>query len=661
MIIQGSRFFHENSGSQFFMRGVHVHDSDRSTGSALTIVDVLSEGLLCERDIPYFLKLNINTILVEDIDITRDHSSCMDQLANAGIYVLLYFTGKSIRSVMDEHGKTFSRWDYIWYQSMERRIDEFHRYPNTLGIAYFTGTVHDITLPKAKAAIVHMKEYMRQKGYRRLPFGFEGDETRNEVDLTASSLPDFVNCGDRDSSADFYSIGLSPSCLKNSYIIRSRLTEKYSNYSIPTVLSYRCNTTDQHDFAEIPEILGEDGSKVFSGVSFQEWFDLRRGGNGSRTGMSSCTLIYCIIGTYSIAGLVDIKGNNVLPNAGFFALSSRFGAIKSSSSKMQDYIPTEAALPLCNKIIINNVRYADHNGTFNEEIAPKFPGKPYQRLCSCMMETLHCTLNNKTSPATAKKKFNEICEDNVDNCRAINFRAKQGEFGSYAGCVQQERVSWQFNQNFVKGTWNATDCISSGGEVQTPSPTEETSECGVLLRQAGPEGTGTITYTPTTSAELIKNHEIRGNSLTKSQQIGISVGLLFTIILLTAFLFLWRYRRTKKIRPLEVSEFEKSELPDNSIERQVKIDIHPANLDADCELDGNEKLELAASVPHELEGAGQSDLGVLVPQEIEGNQKHELAGNCSVHEDVVHELPASPIAQQSRYSFNSQVDTIIKS
>jgi hypothetical protein len=286
MIIQGTRFFHKNSGSQFFMRGVHVHDSERSAGSAITFVDVLSEGLLCERDIPYFLKLNVNTILVEDIDVNRDHASCMDQLASAGIYVLLYISGKSFRSVLGEGGLSYSSWDYHWYQEMEKRIDEFQKYPNTLGIAYFTRPIWDRTLPTAKAAIVHMKEYMRKKGYRKLPFGFEGDETSNEIDRTASSLPDFVNCGDKDSSADFYSIGLSPKCLKSSYITRSRLMERYSNYSIPTILSYRCNTTDQHDFAEIPEILGDDGSKVFSGVAFYEWFNLRREGNPSRTGKS---------------------------------------------------------------------------------------------------------------------------------------------------------------------------------------------------------------------------------------------------------------------------------------------------------------------------------------------------------------------------------------
>ncbi len=50
--------------------------------------DVLVGDRICSRDIPFLQRLQTNAIRTYGIDPSQDHSGCMNELANAGIYVL---------------------------------------------------------------------------------------------------------------------------------------------------------------------------------------------------------------------------------------------------------------------------------------------------------------------------------------------------------------------------------------------------------------------------------------------------------------------------------------------------------------------------------------------------------------------------------------------
>jgi hypothetical protein len=222
----------------------------------------------------------------------------------------------------------------------------------------------------------------------------------------------------------------------------------------------------------------------------------------------------------------------------------------------------------------------------------------------------------------------------------------KGKFGSFVGCAIEEKASWQLNQNFVNGTWNSTDCSSFGGTIQTPLQTAKNGDCAILLQQAGPEGTGLVTYTPLFSTNSADRGETRGSSLTKSQIIGICLGALCAVLLAIGLLFFLRHR---KKRNAETEEFEKAELPDSAVERQAKIATSPIPAYSGIELEAIEKTELPADIPSELGG----------------KEKHELDGTEKIEVDAdeamkIYELSGSPIDRDRKFSFDNQVDTIIK-
>jgi hypothetical protein len=252
---------------------LHISDSGKSATNSTSIVDVIADGAICERDIPYFIKLNINTLVVDGIDLTRDHDACMNQLANAGIFVIVYINGRTNRTYRSK-GRNAEAWDYMHYERAQSIIDQYQKYPNTLGFMYYSNTLVGSIMQKAKATVVHLKQYIKENSYRRIPIGLEGKEDRDHIATTASSLGDFFNCGDKESSPDFLNILPFPDiCLTKSSLKQKGLIEKYSTYSIPSIITTGCDASNQHDFTEVQDIFGENGSRVFAGAIFREWFE----------------------------------------------------------------------------------------------------------------------------------------------------------------------------------------------------------------------------------------------------------------------------------------------------------------------------------------------------------------------------------------------------
>ena len=56
-----------------------------ATSINASYVGMLSDTSSCQRDIPLLLELEMNVIRTYGVDPTKDHSQCMQDLANAGI------------------------------------------------------------------------------------------------------------------------------------------------------------------------------------------------------------------------------------------------------------------------------------------------------------------------------------------------------------------------------------------------------------------------------------------------------------------------------------------------------------------------------------------------------------------------------------------------
>ncbi|KAL8952002.1 MAG: hypothetical protein Q9183_007418, partial [Haloplaca sp. 2 TL-2023] len=97
--IKGSKFFYANNGSQFFIKGLVYQDittgedlgdvSDNLERNSAGFNDMLADGLVCARDLPYFRGLQTNVLRIYSIENDTDHDECMNTLAEAGIYTLV--------------------------------------------------------------------------------------------------------------------------------------------------------------------------------------------------------------------------------------------------------------------------------------------------------------------------------------------------------------------------------------------------------------------------------------------------------------------------------------------------------------------------------------------------------------------------------------------
>ena len=143
--------------------------NDTSSGSASSdaYTDPLADADSCKRDIPYLIQLGTNTIRTYAIDPTKDHTECMNALADAGIYVI---------SDLSSPGSSIDRNDASWNDDLYSRytavIDNMANFTNTLG--FFAGNEvsnspnNTDASAFVKAAARDMKSYMKQKNYRTI-------------------------------------------------------------------------------------------------------------------------------------------------------------------------------------------------------------------------------------------------------------------------------------------------------------------------------------------------------------------------------------------------------------------------------------------------------------------------------------------------------------
>jgi hypothetical protein len=205
----------------------------------------------------------------------------MRLLEEAGIYVLVSAWNRVGISALnlptwEKGGQISFPYDYRYWDYVFSHIDAFHQYPNTLG---FIIPLADLSAPQvrkipwSKAMVRDVKEYIRVKGYRSIPV------SSATYQFQLSTVPQYMNCGDRNSSVDFLGLDLTSmenvktECRNVSSWLEDGKVEEYSGYSIPTYLLYGCNVNLRKDFSEIQAIFNNSTTKAFSGVILFEWLD----------------------------------------------------------------------------------------------------------------------------------------------------------------------------------------------------------------------------------------------------------------------------------------------------------------------------------------------------------------------------------------------------
>jgi hypothetical protein len=177
---------------------------------------------------------------------------------------------------------------------------------------------------------------------------------------------------------------------------------------------------------------------------------------------------------------------------------------------------------------------------------------------SIQYKTYYRTKQNTTEA----NLYNAVCSQNETWCLGSTTNATVGKYGAFSVCNSTERVSWILNQLYKSGQNDTAACTSRRGVVKMAEKSQS-KQCQFLLRQAGPEGTGTVTQAQLPD-ELLREVKQPGNSTISTSAkagIGVSITLLF---LFAAGIFLLQRRRKRKFSNDDSEKFEKAELPDTS-------------------------------------------------------------------------------------------------
>lgn len=183
--------------TRFYLKGI-----DYQPGGSSKNLDPLSDTSICGRDIPKFKELGVNTVRVYSVDNSADHTDCMKQLQDAGIYLVLDVNSPKYSIRRDKPGPSYNA-DYL--QSVFATIDEFAQYDNTL--AFFSGNEvinNDAgstkTAPFVKATTRDMRQYIVERGYRKIPVGYSAAD----VSDTRMQTAQYFNCGSEFERSDFF-------------------------------------------------------------------------------------------------------------------------------------------------------------------------------------------------------------------------------------------------------------------------------------------------------------------------------------------------------------------------------------------------------------------------------------------------------------------------
>ncbi|KAK5707326.1 hypothetical protein LTR17_020777 [Elasticomyces elasticus] len=468
IVISGSKFFYKTNGTQFFMRGVAYQQDYNGNGTSAgattstqnsdAYTDPLADTAGCMRDIPFLKQLRTNTIRVYALDPTKDHSECMNALADAGIYVVadLGSPGNSIN-------RDTPAWNDGLYARYTAVVDSMANYTNTLG--FFAGNevsnAPNNTQASAfvKAAVRDTKQYIKTMNYRTIGVGYA---TNDDADIRVN-MADYFNCGDAASSIDFWGYNIYSWCGDSSYSDSGYdvRTKEFSTYSVPVFFAeYGCNNVEPRPFTEVAALYGDEMTPVWSGG-----------------------IVYMYFQEANDYGLVSISGDTVTPNQDFKNLASQLAKVTPSGVQSASYSPSNSAAD------------CPATGASWAAVATPLPPSPNHELCACMYNTLGCVVTPATSEDDYSDLFGTVCGYGDTICAGIAANASTGTYGAYGMCNATEQLAYAFNQYYAAQSSGASACAFNGA-AETKAPSSAGGACSSLLAEAGTAGTGTVTSVP---------------------------------------------------------------------------------------------------------------------------------------------------------------------
>ncbi|KAF2257548.1 hypothetical protein CC78DRAFT_483433, partial [Lojkania enalia] len=644
--LQSSKFVYSSNSSQFLIRGVS-YTSEFVSGWADTVpqfivtpaaIDYLSDDGLCRFDAVHFQNLKANTIFVSYIDPSTEHSTCMQDLADAGVYVLILL-GAPMENYMPKRviDSTFAHgvWAHDTYDIYTNIIDKMARFDNVLGFA--VGDFYDSTdktldqLPFFKAAVRDVKAYIRERSYREIPVGV----LRREINLAPSQVegfeaPDpgegvgfadwYLTC--EDDAADFVGLSARTSleCATGDDIRETIGQHRIEGLPV-FVNTMACNTDN---YSAVDEVFGEDAPGYLSGGVVASFLD--RFSN--------------LVGIANATTELEEPDREIFPR--FSALAKRFATV--TTAKASPATPANATPASC-----------PMSTPGNQSVSLDLPPRPYAKLCSCMMDTLSYVATEtddfvKTFPMPSIVA--NICEGER-NCGGVMGNGSTGVYGAFSVCNKVEIWSWAATGYFGRHR-NASNESALGQSVtfRKTLPQNNDPDCPFLLEQVGQDGTGTLTATareqvvstvaPTpipTSAARNAPAASPTKGMTTGAKVGIGIGTVgIAVFLVLGGLLFLRQRRMQEKKHMdgEIDQnFGKVEMDASDEKAFARVVEAPAVIP---------QIDSSSEEIHEMPGEGRpGELGDAASHELDGGDEvmnWPLSSNI-VKADGANSRPAS--------------------
>ncbi|KAG7194528.1 1,3-beta-glucanosyltransferase gas1 [Scheffersomyces spartinae] len=457
--IVGNKFFYSNNGSQFLLKGVAYQQNTANLSSTdnATFVDPLADAKACARDVPYLAALETNVIRVYSLDVTQDHTACMNLLQEAGIYVIADLSTPDLSINRDD-----PEWTVELYDRYTSVVDAFQNYTNILGFFAGNEVTNAVNNTNAsafvKAAVRDTKAYIKSQGYRLIPVGYSAND---DIDIRLE-LAEYFACGSEDSAADFFGINMYSWCGTSATFKSSgyqNITEQYANLGIPLFFSeYGCNLVQPRKFTDVGTIYSSEMTGVWSGA-----------------------IVYMYFQEENDYGLVTIGSNDKV-------------------TTLPDYSYLSVQIASVSPTLIKSAQAANVTATTcpaigaNWQATTLLPPTPDKSACECMDESLSCVVDGSVSSDDYQSLFEYVCY-HID-CSGINANGTSGDYGAYSPCSNQQRLNFVLDLYYKAQGSSSSACDFSGSASLKSASTA--GSCASVLSAAGESGMGTVVPASTT-------------------------------------------------------------------------------------------------------------------------------------------------------------------
>ncbi len=184
---------------------------------------------MCARDIKEFKDLGVNTIRVYTVDNTADHKDCMQELVDAGIYLVVDVNTNKYSINRASNDSASLSYNAAYLENVFATVSEFAQYDNTL--AFFSGNeviskkTEYFNAPYIKAVTRDIKAYLKAQKLRQVPVGYSAAD----VDENRMECAYYMNCGPDDVRSDFFAFNDYSWC--SSDFKTSRWDQKVKNFT----------------------------------------------------------------------------------------------------------------------------------------------------------------------------------------------------------------------------------------------------------------------------------------------------------------------------------------------------------------------------------------------------------------------------------------------